>query len=151
MTDWKTHRLTSQAAANTLVADADFAGTSPPTVPGFSPIDFPLKFGRDAYFATSRIEVKLGIWTVAATPWTPIGRGTLTVSMELLDLDSHIDAGRTIISGQATAAHATSVRPWDRVVFTTSGPRLLFLRVFSPAGAAAANFTRWDIRWRELV
>lgn len=143
-TGWKRHRLITQAAGNTLAAVDAFAA---PVVPNVDPLLVPLYRADDTHFDTKSIECVVELF---AADGTPVGPGTLALDIQLFEVDYSAERERSVLIGY-DATGSSGIAPWVPVGFDSApGPRRCIIGIVGQAGAAAANFTDIEIRWREL-
>jgi len=136
---WKDARI---VVAASISPDADFANTNPPTVPTDDVLEIPSDIRGER---VKSLEVYLWV----ADGQTLVGRATLAVDLQLVDVDQGTPRGLPSIPAETQLA--SGLPPYSRFVFdATPGPRRVFVRVDAVAGAAAAVFSRWGIRYREV-
>lgn len=136
---WKDARI---VVAASISPDADYANTNPPTVPTDDVLAIPWDIRGER---VKSLEVYLWL----ASGQTLVGRATLAVDLQLIDVDEGTPRGLPSIPSETQLG--SGIPPYSRFVFdATPGPRRVFVRVDAVAGAAAAVFDRWGIRYREV-
>ena len=132
-----------RVTASSISVDADYANTNPPTVPADAET-----FEIPADVKGERVKgVEVYIWLAAAGAL--VGRGTLAVDLQLVDVDDGL--GRGLPPAPAETQLASGLPPFTRFAYdATSGPRKLAVRIDAVAGAAAAAFDTWGVRYREV-
>lgn len=136
---WKDARI---VVAASISPDTDYANTNPPTVPNSDVLEIPSDVRGER---VKGLEVYLWL----ASGQTLIGRNTLQVDLQLIDIDQGTVRG--LPPAPAETQLASGLPPYTRFVFdATPGPRRVYIRVDATAGAASGVFDRWGLRYREV-
>lgn len=119
----------------TIDVDPEFTALDPPGIP---PED-----GRFFFEKVATTGIEYYLWL---SDGKGVGRGTLVVTFQLVDIDTRVETGEMFPVGTAVSVN---VRPYERYgIGETPDRRVVFVRIHSVSGAAAQPFTSWGIRWR---